>query len=75
MYFILYIVGFISGVFMPHANIYAKVCDHFLKCMRKRDKQIHDLMVERHKLKKIIILNNLKNVRNESIDNPAERRT
>lgn len=63
MYLVALIIGFICGVFTPHAHVYAKVCDHFIKCMRKRDKQIHDLMIERNKLKKIIILKNLKNLK------------
>jgi len=58
---VFFIGGFVCGVFTPHALVYARVCGRFIRIMHRKNKKIRELVIERHKLRRFIILNTLKN--------------
>lgn len=49
-----FIIGLISGFFVPHAHIYAKVCKHFMKAMRFKQQKMYECFLEKGKLRKRI---------------------
>jgi len=52
MWAAIFVTGAIFGYLMPHARIYGRVCDHFIKSMTKRNERIHQLWLENTRLKK-----------------------
>jgi hypothetical protein len=48
---VIFVAGLLCGVFLPHAPVYAKIANHFYKCLTKRDRAIRRLRIENQFLK------------------------
>lgn len=47
-----FLFGIALGLISPRARMYAQVCDHFIKAMRRKEKRIYKLIIEKNRLRK-----------------------
>lgn len=47
-----FLLGIAVGLLGPHVWLYAKTVDLFYSAMRRKEKRIHKLMLEKNKLEK-----------------------